>query len=98
MIYYSDHTKGMEEAPAFTESSDVSSPSYGYTDPISSFFNGIFFIVALFLIIVLVIVMMIGSAFGIVKEVPAPPPATKEKFKDGPPYPSCKTNGALAMF
>ncbi len=98
MIYYSDHTKGMEEAPAFTESSDVSSPSYGYTDPISSFFGGIFFIIILFLFIVLIVVMLLGRAVGLVTDSPAPPPVTKEKFKDGPPYPSCKTNGALAMF
>ena len=88
----------MEEAPSFTDSV-VSSPSYGYTDPITSFFNGIIFIIIFFLIIVFLIVMLIGRGLGIFKDAPAPPPEVKkEKFKDGPPYPSCKTNGSFAMF
>jgi len=80
------------------EPSYVSGPTY--TDPISSFFGGIFFIIILFLIIVLIVIMLLGKAFGLVKDAPAPPaaPAKKEKFQDGPPYPSCQTNGAFAMF
>lgn len=79
-------------APAY-----VSGPTY--TDPISSFFGGIFFIIILFLVIVFVVVILIGKGLGIFKDSPAPPPAAKkEKFKDGPPYPRCQTNGSFAMF
>ncbi len=105
----------MEETSTFTEpiaspevtdtsgvgtGSMMSTGSYGYTDPISSFFGGIFFIIIFFLVIVFVIVLMIGRGLGIFKDAPASPPAEvkKEKFADGPPYPSCKTNGAFAMF
>ncbi len=89
----------MEETSVPTDMiAPTSSPTYTYTDPISSFFGGIFFIIILFLVIVFVVVLLLARAVGLTKDSPTPPPATKEKFKDGPPYPSCKTNGALAMF
>jgi hypothetical protein len=82
----------MEETP-----SDMS--GYTYQDPISGFFGGIFFIIIFVLVIIFVVIIMVGRAFGLTSEVAAPPAeAKKEKFKDGPPYPSCKTNGAFAMF
>lgn len=87
-------------APADPAPTYVSGPTY--TDPISSFFGGIFFIIILFLVIVFVVIMLIGKAFGLVKDAPAPPAAPpaakKEKFHGGPPYPHCQTNGAYAMF
>jgi uncharacterized membrane protein len=67
-----------------------------YSDPISSFFGGVFFIIIFFLIIVFLIVVMICKGLGIFKDAPPPPP--KEKFTDGPPYPHCRTDGALGMF
>jgi len=78
----------------------ASSPSYGYTDPISSFFNGILFIVILVLVIIFIVILMVGRGLGLVKDAPvvATPEVKKEKFKDGPPYPSCQTNGAFALF
>ena len=92
----------MEAAPSVTDSGmGLSTPTsgYTYTDPISSFFNGIFFIIILFLLVVFLIIILIGSGLGIFKSGPAPPPVVKkEKFKNGPPYPSCRTNGAFAMF
>jgi len=93
----------MEDPLAPAPVADVFTPTVAptptYTDPISSFFGGIFFIIILFLLIVLFIVMLLGKAFGLVTEVPAQPPAVKkETFKDGPPYPSCKTNGSFASF
>jgi hypothetical protein len=75
----------------------VSSPVYTYQDPISSFFGGIFFIIIFFLVIVFMVIVMISRAFSVTAEAIAPPPK-KEAFKDGPPYPSCQTNGAFAMF
>ena len=79
-------------------SSVAPSMGYTYTDPISSFFGGIFVIIILVLFIILFGMMMIGKAFGVVKDAPATPPPAKEKFKDGPPYPHCPTNGALGLF
>jgi hypothetical protein len=92
----------MEEtaAPPMDILAPAAAPTYvsgpTYTDPISSFFGGIFFIIILFLVIVLIVIMLVGKAFGLVTD--APPPVKKEGFKDGPPYPSCKTNGSFAMF
>jgi flagellar basal body-associated protein FliL len=80
----------MEETPG-----DMS--GYTYQDPISSFFGGIFFIIIIVLVIIFVVILMVGRAFGLTSEVAAPSPK-KETFKDGPPYPSCQTNGAFAMF
>jgi hypothetical protein len=93
----------MEDPLAPSPVADVFTPTVApaptYTDPISSFFGGIFMIIVLFLIIVLVVVILIGRGLGIFKDAPAPPPPVKkEGFKDGPPYPSCKTNGSFAMF
>jgi hypothetical protein len=42
--------------------------------------------------------MTIAKAFGFATEVKPPPPKEKFKVKDGPPYPDCKTNGALGLF
>jgi hypothetical protein len=87
----------MEETTTFTE--PVASPAYTYSDPISSFFGGIFFIIVFFLVIVFIVVVLLARVFGLATDAPAPPPAVKkETFKGGPPYPSCRTNGAFAMF
>jgi hypothetical protein len=85
----------MEESVPYTDT-----PGYTYTDPISSFFGGIFFIIIFFLVIVFMVILLIARGFGLTSEAPAAPAAEvkKETFKDGPPYPSCKTNGAFAMF
>jgi hypothetical protein len=83
-------------APADPAPTYISGPTY--TDPISSFFGGIFFIIILFLVIVFVVILMIGRGLGIFKDAPAAPAAKKEKFHGGPPYPHCQTNGAYAMF
>lgn len=88
----------MLSAPPTDVSSVAPSMGYTYTDPISSFFGGIFGIIILILFIVLIVIMLIGKAFGLVKDAPPPPPPAKEKFKDGPPYPHCPTNGALGLF
>jgi hypothetical protein len=77
----------------------TASPTYTYTDPISSFFGGIFFIIIFFLVIVFMVILLVARAFGLASDAPAPPAEVKkEKFKDGPPYPRCQTNGAFAMF
>lgn len=95
----------MEETSTFTDpvASDptISTSSYGYTDPISSFFGGIFFIIILILVIIFVVILLAGRAFGLTTDAPAPPKGEvkkKETFMGGPPYPSCRTNGALATF
>lgn len=95
-----EDTSGLTETSAIMSdpaSTYVSGPTY--TDPISSFFGGIFFIIILVLIIIFVVVILIGRGLGIFKDAdpPAQPPK-KEKFKDGPPYPHCVTNGSFAMF
>ncbi len=78
---------------------DMQPGYYPRSDPISSFFGGLFFIIILVLMIILIVIMLVGKAFGLTSDAPAsPPPVKKEKFSNGPPYPSCKTNGALAMF
>jgi hypothetical protein len=88
----------MEESVPYMETPSAS-PSYGYTDPISSFFNGIFFIIILVLLIIFIVVIIFAQGVGYLTGSSKPPPEVKkEKFTDGPPYPSCKTNGALAMF
>ena len=80
-------------------SDPMASPTYTYTDPISTFFGGIFFIIIFFLVIVFMVILLIARGFGLTSDVPAAPAEVKkETFKDGPPYPSCKTNGAFAMF
>ena len=88
----------MEETTTFADPVPVSGPTY--TDPISSFFGGIFFIIVFFLVIVFMVILLIGRGLGIFTDAPAQPPAApkKETFKDGPPYPRCQTNGAFAMF
>lgn len=87
----------MEDTSAVM-SDPMASPSYTYSDPISSFFGGIFFIIIFFLVIVFMVILLIGRAFGLTSESAPPAEVKKEKFKDGPPYPSCRTNGAFAMF
>lgn len=85
----------MEDTSIPTEM--IASPTYTYTDPISSFFGGIFFIIIMVLVIIFVIILLVARAFGLTSDTPAAEPK-KEKFRDGPPYPSCQTNGAFAMF
>lgn len=88
-----------ETPPPVDVFAPVVAPTPTYTDPITSFFGGIFFIIIFVLVIVFIVIMLIAKAFGLVTDAPAPPPVVKkEGFKDGPPYPSCQTNGALAMF
>ena len=68
-----------------------------YTDPITSFFNGIFFIIIFILILIFVVLLLVARGFSYLSgSKQETPPAVKESF--GPPYPNCKTNGALAMF
>jgi hypothetical protein len=86
----------MEETTTFADPVPMAGPTY--TDPISSFFGGIFMIIVLVLIIILFGMAMVGRLFGLVKDAPAQPPAQKEKFRSGPPYPRCQTNGSFAMF
>lgn len=90
----------MEEtvAPPTDILGSTSAPTY--TDPISSFFSGIFFIIIMVLVLIFVIIILIAQAFGLTTDAPASPPpeVKKEAFKDGPPYPRCQTDGALAMF
>lgn len=78
-------------------SDPMAAPSYTYTDPISSFFGGIFFIIIMILVIIFVVILLVGRAFGLTSAAP-PAEVKKEKFHGGPPYPSCQTNGAFAMF
>jgi hypothetical protein len=73
-------------------------PTYTYTDPISSFFGGIFLIIVLVLMVILFGMIMVGRVFGVFTDAPAQPPVKKETFKGGPPYPRCQTNGSFAMF
>ena len=87
----------MDDTTSFMDTA-VASPTYTYTDPISSFFGGIFTIIILFLIVVLVVVLLIGRGLGFFKDAAPAAPPKKEGFKDGPPYPHCKTNGSFAMF
>lgn len=65
------------------------------TDPISSMIHLFMLIIIIVLIIIFFSMMMIGRAVGVFTDVKPPP---KENFKDGPPYPDCKTNGALGLF
>lgn len=78
----------------------TSAPTYTYTDPISSFFSGIFFIIIMVLVLIFVIIVLVARAFGLTTDAPASPSpeVKKEAFKGGPPYPRCQTDGAFAMF
>lgn len=78
-------------------SDPMASPTYTYTDPISSFFGGIFFIIIFFLVIVFMVILLVARGFGLTSEAPAAE-VKKEKFQDGPPYPHSQTNGSFAMF
>jgi hypothetical protein len=72
-------------------------PVQSVTEPFSGLLNLFMLIIIIVLIIIFFSMMMIGRVFGMVTETVKPPPP-KEKFKDGPPYPDCKTNGALGLF
>jgi len=67
-------------------------------DPISSMVTMVFILIVISLLIILFAMSMIGRAFGLVTETKPPPAKEKFKLKDGPPYPDCKTNGALGLF
>jgi hypothetical protein len=67
-------------------------------DPISGMVSMVFILILLTLMIILFGMSMIGRVFGLVTETKPPPPKETFKLKDGPPYPDCKTNGALGLF
>jgi len=67
-------------------------------DPISSMVTMVFILIVISLLIILFAMSMIGRAFGLVTETKSEAPKEKFKVKDGPPYPDCKTNGALGLF
>jgi len=67
-------------------------------DPISSMVTMVFILIVISLLIILFAMSMIGRAFGLVTETKPEAPKEKFKLKDGPPYPDCKTNGALGLF
>lgn len=67
-------------------------------DPISGMVSMVFILILLTLMIILFGMSMIGRAFGLVTETKPEAPKEKFKLKDGPPYPSCNTNGALGLF
>jgi hypothetical protein len=67
-------------------------------DPISGMVSMVFILIIMTLFIILFAMSMIGRAFGLVTETKPPPPKETFKLKDGPPYPDCKTNGALGLF
>ena len=67
-------------------------------DPISGMVTMVFIVIVLIFIIILFAMSMFGRAFGLVTEAVQPPPKEKFKVNDGPPYPDCKTNGALGLF
>jgi hypothetical protein len=71
-------------------------PVQTVTDPFSGMLNLFMLIIIISLIIIFFSAVMVGRIFGVFTDVKPPPP--KEKFKDGPPYPSCKTDGALGLF
>lgn len=71
------------DATGMADTSDYASTSYGYTDPISSFFNGIIFIIIFALVIIFIVILMIyrgASWFGSA----VTGGATKERFDLGP--------------
>ena len=74
------------DTTGYTDDTGYESTSRGYTNPISSFFGGIFFIIILVLIIIfLVILVLYRGASGIGSTVPGG--ARKEGFempKSGP--------------
>jgi len=67
------------------------------TEPISGLLNLFMVIIILVLIIIFFSAVMVGRAVGVFTDA-KPPPKEKFKVKDGPPYPDCKTNGALGLF
>ena len=67
-------------------------------DPISGMVSMVFILILLTLMIILFAMSMIGRAFGLVTETKTEAPKEKFKVSDGPPYPSCKTDGALGLF
>ena len=71
-------------------------PVQAVTDPFSGMLNLFMLIIIISLIIIFFSAVMVGRIFGVFTDAKPPPP--KEKFKDGPPYPSCKTDGALGLF
>jgi hypothetical protein len=71
-------------------------PVQAVTEPVSGLLSMFMLIIIIVLIIIFFSIMMVGRVFGVFTD--AKPEAPKEKFKDGPPYPDCKTNGALGLF
>jgi hypothetical protein len=81
-------------------SMETTPTGYTYTDPISSFFSGVFFIIIMVLVLIFIILIFVARAVGLASDAPVSPPpeVKKEAFTGGPPYPRCETDGALAMF
>jgi hypothetical protein len=78
------------------------SPVETVVSPIANFFNLILFVIILGLVLVFIVIVLFAQGVnyltgGPTQEIPTVTPA-KEGFLDGPPYPNCKTDGALAMF
>jgi hypothetical protein len=85
---------------------EASTPSFSPVEtvvsPIANFFNLILFVIILGLVLVFIVIVLFAQGVnyltgGPTQEIPTVAPA-KEGFLDGPPYPNCKTDGALAMF
>jgi len=73
-------------------------PVQTVTEPVSGLLNLFMLIIIIVLIIIFFSMMMVGRVFGIFTDAKPPPPKEKFKINDGPPYPSCKTDGALGLF
>lgn len=78
------------------------SPVETVVSPIANFFNLILFVIILGLVLVFIVIVLFAQGVnyltgGPTQEIATVAPA-KEGFLDGPPYPSCKTDGALGMF
>jgi hypothetical protein len=76
---------------------DYNNPVQTVTEPVTGLLNLFMLIIIIVLIIIFFSAVMVGRIFGVFTDA-KPPPPPKEKFKDGPPYPSCKTDGALGLF
>ena len=72
-------------------------PSYTITDPISSFFGGIFFIIILVLVLIFMVILMVYNGISWVGNT-VTGEKKKEGFTQGGPYPLSEHDERCATF
>jgi uncharacterized membrane protein len=76
---------------------DSSSSGMTFTDPISSFFGGIFFIIILVLILIFIVILLFANGVSWVANK-ATGGTTKQGFDNRGPSPLCESDERCATF